>query len=55
MEALTLRFIERSRVGPRVACISSHSLSWTIACVLVVVLAALTSHAQYFGQNKVRH
>jgi len=23
--------------------------------VLVVVFAALTSHAQYFGQNKVRH
>jgi hypothetical protein len=32
----------------------THGRWWTIAC-LWVVLAALTSHAQYFGQNKVRH
>ena len=55
MDALTLHCVERSWGVARAACMSSHVLSSTIACILVVGLAALNSHAQYFGQNKVRH
>src|SRR5690348_8944088 len=54
MEALTLRFIPKSWLGPRPGRMHTHGRWWTIAC-LWVALAALTSHAQYFGQNKVRH